>query len=147
LGPDHWQGVAQCGLEPAGYFRGTDYPIEAVEWIRTHRNQLGTRLYNDYGLGGFLLWWLPDEKVFIDGRMPAWRVGDRWIFYDYVALTAWDPPELGVLSKYGVDWAMVGAGTALSTALAGRADWREVYRDTKVALFVKMPGERAEPEG
>jgi hypothetical protein len=145
FGPDHWQAVARCGLDPRGYFRGTEYPIEAVEWIQAHREQVGTRLYNDYGLGGFLLWWLPGEKIFIDGRMPAWRIGNRWIFYDYVALTAWDPPELGVLAKYGVDWAMVGVGTPLAAALADRADWGAVYRDAKVALFVKgredRPGE------
>jgi hypothetical protein len=137
LGPDHWQAVVRCGLDPAGYFRGTEYPIEAMEWVRAHRERVGTRLYNDYGLGGFLLWWLPDDKIFIDGRMPAWRIGNRWIFYDYVALTAWDPPELGVLAKYGVDWAIVGAGTPLATALAARTDWGEAYRDAKVALFVK----------
>ena len=140
VGPDHLQAVARCGLQPAEYFRGTDYPIEAVEWIRTHRGQVGTRLYNDYGVGGFLLWWLPEEKVFIDGRMPAWRVGDRWIFYDYIALTSWDPPELGVLAKYGVDWAIVGAGTPLAAALSSRADWRAVYKDTKVTLYVKVQG-------
>jgi hypothetical protein len=137
LGPDHVQAVARCGLDPVAYFRGTDYPIEAVAWIKEHRNQLGTRLYNDYGQGGFLLWWLPGEKIFIDGRMPAWRVGDRWIFYDYIALTAWDPPELGVLSKYHVDWALVGAGTPLGRALASQGTWQDVYRDAKVTIYVK----------
>ena len=111
-----------------------------MEWIRTHRGQVGTRLYNDYGAGGFLLWWLPEEKVFIDGRMPAWRVGDRWIFYDYIALTSRDPPELGILAKYGVDWAIVGIGTPLAAVLASRADWRAVYSDMKVTLYVKVQG-------
>ncbi len=137
LGPDHWQRVIQAGLAPQEFFRSTEYPIEAVQWIRAHREQLGTRLYNDYGLGGFLLWWLPEERIFIDGRMPAWRIGDRWIFYDYVALTAWDPPALGVLAKYGVDWAIVGRNSPLDDALAQEPDWREVYGDPKVTIFVR----------
>lgn len=140
LGPDHLQKVVQAGLAPEEFFRSTEYPIEAVQWIKGHRKQLGTKLYNDYGLGGFLLWWLPGEKIFIDGRMPAWRIGERWIFYDYVAVTSWDPPELLVLDKYGVDWAIVGRNSPLDDALAQEPDWREVYGDRKVTIFVRRKG-------
>ncbi len=136
-GPDHLQRVALSGLHPGEFFRQTDYPIEAVQWVHTHRDQVGTRMYNDYGYGGFLLWWLPEEKIFIDGRMPAWRIGDRWIFYDYVALTNWDPPALGVLDKYGVDWALVRRGSPLDQALRREAGWRTVYEDAKVVIYVR----------
>jgi hypothetical protein len=137
LGPDHLQRVVQCGLAPEEFFRATEYPIEAVQWVKAHRERAGTKLYNDYGWGGFLLWWLPDEKIFIDGRMPAWRIGERWIFYDYVALTTWDPPELRVLDKYGVDWAIVGRNSPLDDALAQEPGWREVYGDPKATVFVR----------
>lgn len=141
LGGDHLQRVVRSGLATEEFFRETEYPIEAVQWIRAHRDQVGSRLYNDYGLGGFLLWWLPTEKIFIDGRMPAWRMGDRWILYDYVALTHWDPPALGVLDKYEVDWAIVGRGTplekTLEKAMSGNREWRMIYRDQKVSLYVR----------
>jgi hypothetical protein len=138
LGPDHWQSVMKSGLAPREYFRATDYPIEAVEWISTHRDRLGSRLFNPYGIGGFLLWWLPDLKIFIDGRMPAWRIGDRWIFYDYVAVTAWEPVELGVLAKYDVDWAIVETDSALAGALEATGLWDALYRDAKVIVFRKQ---------
>jgi hypothetical protein len=138
LGSEHIERVAQSGLATARIFKTTEYPIEAVQWIQAHRGELGTRLYNDYGFGGFLLWWLPDEKIFIDGRMPAWRIGDRWIFYDYVALTHWDPPALGVLDKYAVDWAMTAIGGALDRVLSGEATWQVRYADRKVRIYVKM---------
>lgn len=137
LGPGHLERVVRSGLATEEFFRGTEYPIEAIQWIHAHRGLLGTRLYNDYGLGGFLLWWLPGEKIFIDGRMPAWKIGDRRIFYDYLALTNWDPAPLGVLQKYGVDWAILGRGSPLAHALASQPDWREVYADTKVSIYVK----------
>ncbi|MBI4402353.1 MAG: hypothetical protein HY581_12070 [Nitrospirae bacterium] len=139
LGPDHLKRVVQSGLAPAEFFRETEYPIEAVQWVQAHRDRVGTQLYNDYGFGGFLLWWLPNEKVFIDGRMPAWRVGDRRIFYDYIALTNWEPPALGVLQKYDVDWAIVELGNPLNRALASQGDWQEIYKDTKVSIYVKRP--------
>jgi hypothetical protein len=137
LGPEHLQQVIRCGLAPAEYFEGTSYPIEAVRWARAHFEDIGVRPYNDYGFGGFLIWWLPERKVFIDGRMPGWRLGDRWIFYDYVALTSWDPPALGVLEKYAVDSALVARETPLHAALGRHAGWRPLYEDRKVTLFTR----------
>jgi hypothetical protein len=135
LGSEHLERVTQSGLAPAKFFETTEYPIEAVQWIQAHRSELGARLYNDYGFGGFLLWWLPDEKIFIDGRMPAWRIGDRWIFYDYMALTSWDPPVLGVLDKYAVDWAMTAVGSTLDRVLDSERAWRVRYADPKVRIY------------
>jgi hypothetical protein len=137
LGPEHLQQVLKCGLAPAEYFEGTAYPIEAIRWTHAHLEEVGLRPYNDYGYGGFLTWWLPERKVFIDGRMPAWRLGDRWIFYNYVALTAWDPPVLDVLDKYAVDWALVERETPLHAVLGRHAGWRRVYEDKKVTIFIR----------
>lgn len=137
LGPDHLQRVAQSGLQPGEYFKGTSYPIEAVQWVREHRDRVGRRLYNDYAYGGFLLWWLPEEKIFIDGRMPAWRSGDRWIFQDYVALSLTDPPRLSVLNTYSVDWTMVRRKSLLDEALAREQTWKREYEDGKVAIYVQ----------
>jgi hypothetical protein len=137
LGGDHLQRIVKCGLDPAGYFRETPVPIEAVEWIKHNRDRVGSKLYNDYGQGGFLEWWLPDHKIFIDGRMPAWRIGDRKIFEDYIALNNENPPALGVLDKYDVDWAIVTRETPLGAALASHGLWRTLYEDHKVRIFVR----------
>ena len=75
----------------------------------------------------------------IDGRMPAWRIDDRRIFEDYLALTNWDPPALGVLDKYLVDWALVKRNGPLERALAGERGWRMVYADAKVMIYVRRP--------
>jgi hypothetical protein len=136
IGSDHLHHVMQAGTDPARYFKMTSYPIEAVEWIEHHRDQGGSHLYNDYAYGGFLLWWLPAEKIFIDGRMPAWRIGERKIFEDYIALTSMDPPTLSVLRKYSVDWALVRRDTPLDRALRGEPGWVRVYGDEKVSIYV-----------
>jgi hypothetical protein len=137
-GTDHLARVLRAGLSPEQFFRETAYPIEAVQWIKANRNKLGTRLFNEYGHGGFLLWWLSDERIFIDGRMPAWRIGDRKIFEDYLALTNRDPPALGVLDKYDVDWALVTRESALARALGGIHGWRMIYDDAKVRIFIRQ---------
>lgn len=139
LGPDHLHHVAQAGLRPEEYFTETSYPIEAIQWVRNHRDQVGHRLYNDYAHGGFLLWWLPEEKIFIDGRMPAWRIGDRWIVKDYAAVALTDPPTLTVMDRYAVDWAIVPRNTVLDLAFAQQATWVRAYDDAKVAIYIRTP--------
>ncbi len=134
LGSEHLEHVWQSGRTPEVYFERTEYPIEAVRWIRTHRDETGTRLYNDYSYGGFLLWQLPGERIFIDGRMPAWRIKDRWIFRDYVALNREDAPQLALLDRYGVDWAMIPRGSALAVALETHPAWKPIFTDAKVVI-------------
>jgi hypothetical protein len=135
LGPGHLESVWQFGIRPAAAFRQTSYPIEAVEWVQAHRDRLGIRPVHDYQYGGFLLWWLPQEKVFIDGRMPAWRIGDRWIFRDYMDLRETDPPNVVLLEKYLIDWALVRRESPLARALADLPSWRKEYEDRKVIIF------------
>jgi len=134
LGSEHVVRVVLSGAHPAEFFRTTSYPIEAVEWIRAHRDQAGERLYNDYAYGGFLLWWLPDTKIFIDGRMPAWQRDERDIFRDYLALSRAEP-DLTVLTKYAVDWALVKRQTPLEEWLSRDAAWSRVYGDDKAVIY------------
>jgi len=137
LGPDHLRKVWRFGTNPDVAFRQTSHPIEAVEWIRAHRDRLGSRPVHDYQYGGFLLWQLPGLKTFIDGRMPAWRIGDRWIFKDYVDLVTAQVPRTDLLDKYAIDWALLKRGTALATVLAITPGWNHEYEDMKVAIYVR----------
>ena len=134
LGPEHLHRIALSGTRPAEYFKTTSYPIEAVEWMRANRDQAGERLYNDYGYGGFLLWWMPETKIFIDGRMPAWHRGERVILRDYMALTGGDP-DFRILTKYDVDWVLVKKETPLEEGLARNAAWSRVYDDRKAVIY------------
>ena len=147
LGPDHLQHVWRFGVDPAAAFRTTSYPIEAVEWIRTHRDRLGARPVHDYRYGGFLLWWLPGEKIFIDGRMPAWRIGDRWVLKDYIDLREADPPRLAVLDKYKVDWALLKRDSALARTLGSLPMWEKEYEDAKVVIYRTVGGRAFDQTG
>ncbi len=137
LGPDHVRDVWRFGANPDGAFRQTSYPIEAVQWIRAHRDRVGARPVHDYQYGGFLLWQLPGIKTFIDGRMPAWQIGDRWIFKDYVDLVSAPVPRTDLLDRYAVDWALLKKGTALAGLLATRPGWSREYEDAKVVIYAR----------
>lgn len=47
------------------------YPEQAVVYLKEHLPK--EQLFSTYNWGGYLLWQLPEKKVFIDGRMPSWR--------------------------------------------------------------------------
>ena len=134
LDGQHLEHLLSAGIYPERFFEQTEYPIEAVAWIKANRHEVGRRLYNDYGDGGFLVWWLPDEKIFIDGRMPAWRIGDRAIFPDYLTISSGASAARDLLEKYRVDWGLIRQDSPLAGMLANDPVWRQVYADAKVVI-------------
>jgi hypothetical protein len=135
LDGQHLERLLSAGTEPEKFFRQTEYPIEAVAWVRANRHEVGRRLYNDYGYGGFLLWWMPEEKIFIDGRMPAWRIGDRTIFPHYMAIAAGAPTAQDLLEKYRVDWVLIQRDSQVAAMLRSDPGWRQLYADPKVVIM------------
>jgi hypothetical protein len=78
----------------------TFYPREAVLYLR--ENLPEGQIFSDYGWGGYLIWKLPEKRVFLDGRMAGWR---------------WQAPE-----------GESGAAFAESQALLqGKISWQEVF--------------------
>lgn len=47
------------------------YPKQAALYLHTHPPK--GNILSLYEWGGYLIWKLPEKKVFIDGRMPSWR--------------------------------------------------------------------------
>lgn len=47
------------------------YPENAVTYLREHMPT--GNIFADFDWGGYLVWQLPEKKVFIDGRMSNWR--------------------------------------------------------------------------
>jgi hypothetical protein len=114
------------------------YPRQAAEYVRQHPD-LGP-MYNDYGFGGYLIWALGKQhSVFIDGRADVYE--DAGVYSDYFRITAVQPDALFLLQKYGVKSCMTGRDEPLAAFLAGRPDWKLVYKDDLATIFVRKPGE------
>lgn len=56
------------------------YPVQAAAYLRT--NPCSGNLFNDYNYGGYLIWQLPSQPVYIDGRMPSWRNSSGQKYFD-----------------------------------------------------------------
>lgn len=113
------------------------YPVAACDYVREHRreDQLPQPLFNPHEWGGFLIWYLPEYPVAIDGRADLYS--DDFVIQYSKVMNA-DVP-------YQTYPAMANAGTLLlqRNSLMGEAlstvpAFRVEYRDD-VAVVLTRP--------
>ncbi|OGB73453.1 hypothetical protein A3K24_01150 [candidate division Kazan bacterium RIFCSPHIGHO2_01_FULL_44_14] len=124
-------------LDLTNTFRAGGYPIDAINWAKKNPDKIGTKMFNNYGHGGFLIWQFPEQKVFIDGRMPYWTNQDnRLLFADEQQSMSAQPGSIEFMARYyGVDWVIAPVGRPLDLALSGQTAWVPVYRDRVTAIY------------
>lgn len=79
------------------------YPKQAIEYI-TSNNIKRDRVFALYGWGGYVIWKLPDSKVYIDGRMAGFKwdapeTESGQIFIEYLSIENGDKNWLDLLNK------------------------------------------------
>lgn len=100
--------VVEVGLLIRGMGAGSGamYPQGAINFLRA--NKFEGELFSKYWWGGYLIWKLPEKKVFIDGRMPSWRwtapSGEsNWAFKEYLLVGSGNEADIrDVFNKYRV---------------------------------------------
>jgi hypothetical protein len=110
-------------------------PVGAAEYIQRERPK--GRLFNSYNFGAYLTWALyPAYPVYVDGRTDLY---DGDFLREYLSVALARPGYEAVLSKYGVNVAVVESNSLISDALA-RDGWRAMYDDPLATVY-----ERARP--
>lgn len=90
---------------------GESYPTGAVVYLREHLPK--GNVFSTYDWGGYLIWKLPEKKVFIDGRMPTWRnpmappTESKYAFGDYEKLMGENPQFSRTVKKYNIDTVLI----------------------------------------
>lgn len=131
-----WHQVTACwqnGNSPKGL--ASDYPAEAVQYLASHLP--AGEMYNEYDWGGYLIWSLPEKKVFIDGRMAIWNRGPKNVYRDWQAITRLDENWRELLNAYRVNWVFLRQDHRLVELLRHDPAWREVYSDTKATVIIR----------
>ncbi len=114
----------------------SSYPIGAADWLAAH-SEVGTRMYNQYGWGGYLanrFYPEPNRKVFIFGE--AALMGDP-LLNQYEDVQTLRPDWKQVLDQYRVDYIVYNRGEALSNVLAIDPQWTLVYEDSVAVIYVR----------
>jgi hypothetical protein len=91
-------------------------------------------MLNDYGLGDYLIWALPEEKVFVDGRGDVYDWGG--VLQEYVrwATLVEDPRKL--LEKYRIRFCLLAANNPIARVMP-YIGWRTVYADDVAQVLVR----------
>ena len=112
------------------------YPVAAADWLEAHP-EVGTKMYNQYGWGGYLAYRFypePSRRVFIFGE--AALMGDQ-LLNEYQDVQTLRSDWKQVLDKYGVDYIVYNRGEALANVLATQPDWTLVYQDSVAVIYVR----------
>lgn len=90
-------------------------------------------MYNEYGDGGTLIWFVPEQRVFVDGRIEAYppgfllraREADLWGRYE------------GLFRQYGIRCAVTRTGSVMARALQRDAAMTLRFSDERWSVFDK----------
>lgn len=119
------------------------YPVNAVEFIKKERLLEKTQgnLYNTYNFGGYLIWNLPEHKVFIDGRMEPYEKKVFEIYWNnFEGNEIWQQSQ----EKYKITAALMTLphtdGKKVyndSTKMFPKDKWALVYYDDVCVIYVR----------
>jgi hypothetical protein len=118
---------------PDGPLVDVDTPVKAVAYLRSHP---GGKLFNEMGYGSYLIWALPEEKVFIDPRVELYPF-QQW--QDYIRIsrgTRYDE----LLDHYGADRILLNSSLQkeLARQLPGDSGWRLEYKDGHAQIWIRV---------
>jgi len=98
-----------------------------------------SRMFNEYNWGGYLIWQLPEVKVFIDGRMAIWETNNLKIFDDFQSILSLDSREASFyLDKWQVNTIFIRANRPLDLYLQNDSQWRLDYHDELSAIWTRV---------
>ncbi len=119
------------GLSPEGIgeavARVPDYPHAACAFTEAEGFPAHLRLLNNFEIGGFLMWRLPRQPVFIDGRLDVYT--GRTFDDNLVLSRAGGSPQWSALAqKYDLDCILTTSARE-AHAFGNDPEWQVVYAD------------------
>jgi hypothetical protein len=90
-------------------------------------------LFHDLGVGSYLIWTMPEQRVFVDTRIELYRY-EQW--RDYIFLTQGRNVDV-LAAKYGFDGWLVNneEQAGLVAALDADSDWQRIFTTPQAVLF------------
>ncbi len=119
------------------------YPEKAVDYLNLHLPK--GQVFSSYDWGGYLIWKLPEKKVFVDGRMPSWRwkahiPGESdYAFDEYQKFLTGELSFRSIISKYGISTLLLPIERKDDQSLLG---WQMTRFDNFVKKSLHMKRDR-----
>jgi hypothetical protein len=126
-------GTVRFGASPMDLeFDFSSYPLAAVRFVESH--DCPDRLFVREMWSGYLLWAMPDRKLFYDAKGGFSRAAT-------LAHSELVKPKAGwrdVVDRYGLSTMLLESGSPLAVVLSEAADWRRDYSDSLSEVFVRV---------
>jgi hypothetical protein len=107
------------------------YPEKAIEFIKIKKFK--PNMFNDYNWGGYLIYKLPEYKVFIDGRIIT--VYSKEVISDYEKVVKLKEDWKEILNKYKINFVLISKNQPLAEILKESKDWQILYSDYLAEIF------------
>lgn len=111
------------------------YPKASLEYLQT---QDAANVLNEYAWGGYMIWYSPQVKTFIDGRMTGWKRNKQSIFGDYLEIMKGEEKSRDLLAEYQVEWVLIRKNTKLEEKILSQSGWEKVFEDESSVVFRKV---------
>jgi hypothetical protein len=110
----------------------SEYPVDAVNFLR--RNPVGGPLYNSFDWGGFLIFYMPQYPVSIDGRTDLYgEAMDEQYYATQEAEPSYQSDP--VLNEAGL--VVLKSKYPITQALLGDRRFRLIYRDNMATILAR----------
>ncbi|MEY4571287.1 MAG: hypothetical protein RLZ10_480 [Bacteroidota bacterium] len=107
------------------------FPVKEVEYIASHH--LNGKILNDVNIGGFILYKIPHQKVFYDGRLDVY--GDDFA-NEYFKMIHGSPDWEEIFNSYHFDYVLIPRNLPLRQLLLMRGDFKLTVDSDKFSLLV-----------
>jgi hypothetical protein len=115
--------IALAWRRPLTVLNWRPLPSGALEAVRACPGPL----YNHYNEGGYLIWFLPERKVFMDNRQDPYPLE---LLLEHVRVESGKLPPEPLFQRFGVRCSFLAADSPTVATLA-KQGWRSLYRDDK----------------
>jgi len=135
------------------------FPCEGIKFLKENREYLKLRILNSYNFGGYLIWTLPELKLFIDGRLPQFPFAGSTMLEEYnnffnkdlmvsklnsygIELVFFDldkKNKVDFFEKYifGYNEKRLNNANVLLEYLDSSGKWEKIYKDNTSVIYIK----------
>jgi hypothetical protein len=111
------------------------YPYLAFQYINSH--SLPQPILNDFNWGGYLVWRLPKQKIFIDGRMDNFIINGQPFAQQYLDIIKLSPNWQLLLEQYQIQTIIISKQYPLIQALDLSPNWQLEYNDDTTVIYTR----------
>jgi hypothetical protein len=118
------------------------YPSDAVAYLQ--KNPPQGQVFTYFNWAGYVIWQLPQKKVFVDGEMPHWNQPHAQpnesanAFQEYLAVMSGRKSIGTTLAKYNIDTVLLPTDSyAKVIDQLKKNKWKIVYKDRSAVIYQK----------